>query len=50
MFLKIYLYCYLTRLRSSRKLEKECLEILNGYWKIFVPITTASPISEKTIL
>ncbi|WP_326937715.1 transposase [Flavobacterium sp. PL11] len=32
LFLKIYLYGYLNRLRSSRKLEKECVRNIELQW------------------
>jgi transposase len=34
VFLKIYLYGYLKGIRSSRKLEKECIRYLGMQWHV----------------
>ncbi len=46
IFLKIYLYGYLNGLRSSRKLEKECVRNIELQWLLFGLIPNYHSISD----
>jgi transposase len=48
--LKLFIYGYLNRIRSSRCLEKECrrnIEVMCGYWASSPRITTRLPTSAR---
>src|SRR5690554_5437468 len=49
--LKLYIYGYMNRMRSSRQLEKECYRNLEVMWLMrgLAQIIIPFPISEKTI-
>ena len=49
LFLKIYLYGYLNGIRSSRRLEKECIRNVELHWleNLLQPTTIRSRFSER---
>lgn len=50
VLLKLFIYGYMNRIRSSRMLERECGRNLELMWLLnsLMPTTTPSPISERT--